>query len=156
MAWVVIAAKLAYGLGSEGAGPASGAGEPVAPLPRATERERTYAALARALGATMADLVLDAAAAAAAATTPGHRAEADGPYCDDDEDEDDTAAGAAGATRAGPGEAQGEGAWRMDARLAAYLPPWEAWRTRAAAWWQGRSDPDERLPPIPWHLRYIA
>ena len=152
VAWVVVAAKLAYGLGAATAtGPVDGATPTAAPASggpsttHVTTRERMLRSLTQRLGAELASEILFAMDSDAASDAM------------DDADaltdsKDDVAAALAAQTRTGAGA--GDAAAPPDARLADRLPPWSQWRARVAPWFAGTAPVASSR--IPWHDRSVV
>jgi len=176
MAWVVVAAKLAYGLGAPHATEPAPESWPRVVGDPERARERQWKKLARELGpALAADVLFAAAVAEGSMGTDG--------------DAELAAWGLAGGVFAGPGAADADGDYAGDSgaddpadMLAAddsaptqpqgaqpdtttdvapddrlppdQLPPWEAWRRRVAPLFAGRPVGDTAaLPRVPWNER---
>ena len=144
VAWVLVAAKLVYGLGVTGTSDARP--ERVNPG-RVDEHARTLKALVRALGDDLAaEVLFGAATLEDALEDAGTRA----PTAAEDSDDNTDAhvAPAAPVTASGP---PAEHATPPDPRLAHVLPAWQAWRERRSR--LAASDSDNH-PRVPWSVRY--
>ena len=178
MAWVVVAAKLAYGLGAPHTTEPAPESWPrvVGDCERA--RERQWKKLARELGPALASDVLFAAAVAEGSMDTDGDAElvawglAAGAFagsgaidvdCDNadhngaDDHADMFATDDSAPTQSQGAEPDTKTEVAPDDRLPSdQLPPWEAWRRRVAPLFAGRPIGDTgTLPRVPWNERCV-